>query len=185
MSRTYSVAVLVGSLRAESITRKLAKALIGRAPASLSCAIVPVDMPLYNEDLDGDVPPAWAAFREALQASDAVLFASPEYNRSVPGVLKNAIDVGSRPYGRGALLGKPAAVFTHAPGPLGATLANHAIRQSLVFLNMPTLPQPEIYLPRSKTVLGADGELEGEDAVKLFTSFMAAFGAWIERFAGK
>lgn len=181
MPKTYSVAVLVGSLRAQSITRRLAKAMIARAPAELDCKFVSIDMPLYNEDLDTDVPAAWTEFREGIAGADAVLFLSPEYNRSVPGTIKNAIDVGSRPYLRGVLLGKPAAVATHSPAPLGATLSNHAIRQSLVFLNMPTLQQPEIYLPGTRDMFGLEGELENEAVSGVLTSFMAAFAAWVAR----
>lgn len=181
---THAVAVLVGSLRAASITRRIAEAMIARAPASLECTIVPIDLPLYNEDLDNAVPEGWNRFRAAIAASDAVLFASPEYNRSIPGGLKNAIDIGSRPYQCGALIGKPAAVFTQAPGPLGPSLSNHAIRQALVFLDMPVMPQPELYLSRSRGLFDAEGGVASEDANKLLTGFMAAFADWIARFAG-
>ena len=178
---TYSIAVLVGSLRVGSITRKLAEAMIARAPDSLRLTIVPIDMPLYNEDLDESVPQQWAAFREAVAASDAVLIASPEYNRSIPGGLKNAIDVGSRPYMRGVLIGKPAAVVTQSPAPLGPTLSNHAIRQALVFLNMPVMPQPEVYLSGTRGLFDAEGAIANPDVDALLTKFMAAFAQWVSR----
>lgn len=179
----HDVAVLVGSLRTGSISGSLAAALIANAPASLRCAVVPIDMPLFNEDLESEVPAAWADFRAAIGAAKAILFVSPEYNRSMPGGLKNAIDVGSRPYGKGALIGKPAAVVTQAPGPHGASLANHAIRQALVYLDMPVLAQPEMYLPRTKDAFGPAGEIRDEATGALVGKFMAAFAAWVERFA--
>ena len=179
---TYKVAVLVGSLRAQSITRKLAKALIARKPDTLDCEIVPIDMALYNEDLDANPPASWEAFREKVGQSDAVLFVSPEYNRSIPGALKNAIDVGSRPYGRGCLLGKPAGVVAQAPGPLGGSLANHAIRQAILFVDMKVLGQPEMYLPRTKDVFGDDGSVADDSTAALLTRFMTTFADWIVRF---
>lgn len=181
---THSVAILVGSLRAASITRTLAEAMIDRAPDSLRCTIVPIDMPLYNEDLDSSVPEQWTTFRDAVAASDAVLFASPEYNRSIPGGLKNAIDVGSRPYMRGVLNGKPAAVVTQSPSPLGPSLSNHAIRQALVFLNMAVMPQPEMYLFGTRGLFDPQGEFTNLDIDALLTKFMAAFAQWIARCSG-
>lgn len=183
MPKPHNIAVMVGSLRAQSITRKLADALVARAPDTLDCAIVPIDLPLYNEDLDNDPPAAWADFRGALATARGMLFVTPEYNRTIPGGLKNAIDVGSRPYGRGAMLGKPAAVVSQTPGPLGGTLANHAVRQAVVFLDMPVMQQPELYIARSRTLFGPDGELEGDDVDRMLTGFMAAFALWVGRFA--
>src|SRR6476620_3040202 len=141
------VVVLVGSLRKASFNRKTASALRDIAAGSLDLEIVEIgDLPLYNEDLEASVPPAWARFRERVRKADAVLFVTPEYNRSVPGLLKNAIDVGSRPYGKSAFSGKPAGVISVTPGALGAFGANHHLRQSLVFLDMPALQQPEAYI---------------------------------------
>ena len=138
------VAVLVGSLRKEAFSRRVANALIAAQPATLSLEIVEIrDLPLYNADLETDHPPAaWTAYRDALRAHDAVLFVSPEYNRSIPGALKNAIDVGSRPYGKASIVGKPCAVVTTSPGLLGGAAANHQIRQAVVFLDMPMLQMP-------------------------------------------
>jgi chromate reductase len=139
---TSKVAVLIGSLRRESLNRKMAHALIGLAPATLQMEIVPIgDLPLYSQDLEEQVPPAWTAFREQIRDVQAVLFVTPEYNRSVPAPLKNAIDVGSRPSGKSAWAGKPCAVVSVSPGAIGGFGANHHLRQSLVFLNMPALPR--------------------------------------------
>jgi chromate reductase len=149
MPNTRDVVVLVGSLRKASWTRRIANALIRLAPPALKLEIVEIgDLPLYNQDLDDEkrVPAQWQAFRDRVARADAVIFATPEYNRSVPGVLKNAIDVGSRPSRAGALNNKPAAVVSVSPGALSGFGANQHLRQSLVFLNMPTLQQPEVYL---------------------------------------
>lgn len=150
MSTTRDVAVLVGSLRKESLTRKVAHALMTLAPQDLKLEIVEIgNLPLYNPDLDTAEPPAaWVSFRDRMRTAQAVLFATPEYNRSVPGALKNAIDVGSRPYGKSVFDRKPAGVVSVSPGALSAFGANHHLRQSLVFLNMPTLQQPEAYLDK-------------------------------------
>src|ERR1700686_4589533 len=146
---TKDIAVLVGSLRKDSFNRKLANALQSLSPASLKLEIVEIgQLALYNQDDDaaGKVPPAWQSFRERVKMADAVLFVTPEYNRSVPAVLKNAIDVGSRPYGQSAWGGKPGAVVGAAPGGLGGFGAPPHLRQSLVFLNVPAMAQPEAYI---------------------------------------
>jgi chromate reductase len=176
------VAILVGSLRKESFTRKVAKAIAGMGGDKLAFRFVEIGtLPLYNQDLETDAPPAeWATFRDALRPAEAVLFATPEYNRSVPGVLKNAIDVGSRPYGRSVFEHKPAAVVSVTGGALGAFGANHHLRQSLVFLDMPALQQPEVYLARASTLLNEQGEVSNEDTKKLLAGFVQAFARWIE-----
>jgi chromate reductase, NAD(P)H dehydrogenase (quinone) len=138
------VAVLVGSLRKESISRKIAKALMELAPPSLEMEEVKIgELAMYNQDLDDEdnTPESWTSFRELMRKFDAVLFITPEYNRSVPAVLKNALDVGSRPYGKSIWNGKPGAVVSVTPGTLGAFGANYHLRQSLVFLNIPTMLQ--------------------------------------------
>ncbi|MCF5262345.1 NADPH-dependent FMN reductase, partial [Pseudomonas sp. PA-5-4A] len=147
MSKVYTIAVLVGSLRKESINRKVALALAELAPANLKLNIVEIgDLPLYNEDIDGTAPPAaYSTFRQQVRSSDAVLFVTPEYNRSVPAPLKNAIDVGSRPYGQSVYGGKPGAIISVSPGAIGGFGANHHLRQSLVFLDVPCMQQPEAY----------------------------------------
>lgn len=182
MATQRDVAVLVGSLRKESYTRKIALAIAGLAPPTLRLEIVEIrDLPLYDQDLDGNPPAAWTAFRARVARADAVLFATPEYNRSVPGVLKNAVDVGSRPYGSGALNGKPAAVVSVSPGALGAFGANHHLRQSLVFLGMPTLAQPEAYVGSVASLVDAQGRLVNDSTRDFLRKFVDAFAAWIER----
>jgi chromate reductase len=178
-----NIAVIVGSLRKDSFTRKVAHAIAGLAAPALALADVEIgNLPHYNPDLDEGTPPAeWTRFRERVRAADAVMFATPEYNRSVPGVLKNAIDVGSRPYGKSVWSGKPAAVVSVSPGGIGAFGANHHLRQSLVFLDMPTLQQPEMYISNVAKLLDADGQLTNDDTRALFTKFATAFAAWIER----
>lgn len=144
----YKVSVIVGSLRQESYNRKLANILIKLAPSSLHLEIVEIgELPLYNEDLDTNTPPiSYTTFRERIRASDAILIVSPEYNRSIPAVLKNALDVGSRPYGKSVWNLKPVAILTSSIGNIGGFGANHHIRQAMAFLNMPCLQQPEAYL---------------------------------------
>ena len=177
------IAVVVGSLRADSLNRKLARALERLAPAGLSFAEIGIgDLPLYNQELDEGTPPAaWTAFRDALGAVDAVLFVTPEYNRSIPGVLKNAIDVGSRPYGKSAWARKPGAVVSATPGALGAFGANHHLRQCCVFLDMPIMPQPEAYLAGIGGWFGADGTIGDEKTRKFLGDFMHAFADWVEK----
>lgn len=183
MPEPRDVAVLVGSLRRDSFTRRVAVALGRLAPASLALEIVEIgDLPLYNQDLEtADPPSPWVRFRERIRAADAVLFATPEYNRSVPAVLKNAIDVGSRPYGKSAFGGKPAAVASVSPGALGAFGANHHLRQSLVFLDMPTLQQPEVYLGGVANLVDEAGNITNDATREFLTKFMAAFARWIEQ----
>ena len=147
MPQPHKVALIVGSLRAASFSRQIANALIKVAPPTLTCRIVEIgELTLYNQDLDDSPPAPWAAFRAALRQSDAILFVTPEYNRSVPGVLKNALDIASRPGGQSVLNGLPAAVVSVTPHKLGAFGANQALRQTFVFLNMPVMQQPEAYI---------------------------------------
>jgi chromate reductase len=182
MKDTHDVAVIVGSLRRESLNRKAANAIAALAPASLRFEIVEIgQLPLYNQDLDAAPPAEWTAFRDRVRAADAVLFVTPEYNRSVPGVLKNAIDVGSRPYGKSVWSGKPAGVVSVSPGAIGGFGANHHLRQSLVYLDMPTLAQPEAYIGGAGALFDDSGEITNDDRRKLFQKFVAAFSAWIEK----
>jgi chromate reductase len=183
MSQTINVAVIVGSLRKDSVNRKAALALAKLAPAHLNLQIVEIgDLPLYNEDVEAaGAPESWTRFREALRQSDAVLFVTPEYNRSVPGALKNAIDVGSRPYGSSAWSGKPAAVMSLSPGAIGGFGANHHLRQSLVFLDMPLLQQPEAYVGDAFSLFDEAGEMKSEITRGFFESFIGRFAAWIDR----
>jgi chromate reductase len=180
---TYDVAVVVGSLRKESFSRKLALAFAQLAPANLKLEIVELGaLPLYNQDDDATPSAAVVAFKARIQKADAVLFVTPEYNRSLPGVLKNAIDIASRPYGKSAWDGKPAAVVSNSPGAIGGVGANYALRQSLVFLNMPTLQQPEAYIGHVAQLFDATpGHITNDATREFMTKFMAAFGAWIEK----
>jgi len=181
---TVNVAVLVGSLRAGSFTRRIALEAIRLAPAHLKLDIVEIgDLPAYNPDLEASIPAPWARFREQLRNANAVLFATPEYNRSVPGFLKNAIDVGSRPKETSVWRGKPAAVLSVSPGLLGAFGANHHLRQSLVFLDMPPLQQPEVYISQVATLLDEQGHITRAETRKFLESFMTAFARWIDTVA--
>jgi len=176
------VSVIVGSLRQGSFNRMAAKALIELAPKNLDCRIEEIGkLPLYNQDDDEQPPQPWVAFRDSVRGQHAVLFVTPEYNRSVPGVLKNAIDVGSRPYGHSVWQGKPAAVMSVSPGAIGAFGSNHHLRQSLVFLDMPCMQQPEAYVGHANTLFSHDGKLTNDATREFFGKFMQAFAAWIER----
>ncbi|MFW9268968.1 NAD(P)H-dependent oxidoreductase [Pseudomonas sp. D2-30] len=181
MSNVYNVAVLVGSLRKASINRKIALALAELAPTNLKLNIVEIgELPLYNEDIDVTPPQAYARFREQVGAADALLFVTPEYNRSVPAPLKNAIDVGSRPYGQSCLSGKPGAVISASPGAMGGFGANHHLRQSLVFLDVPCMQQPEAYLSGAGTAFDEAGNLS--DSVRPFLQkFIDSYSKWVEQ----
>lgn len=180
------IAVIVGSVRKESFNLKMAKVLIGLAPDSFSMELVEIgQLPLYNQDLD-DAPPApWTDFREKMKKFEAVLFLTPEYNRGIPAAIKNAIDVGSRPHGKSIWNGLPAAVVSVAPGLLGAFGANHILRQSLVYLNMPTMPQPEAYISNARTLFSEDGKIINADTIEFLKKFIDAFAEWVETNAKK
>ena len=176
------VAVVVGSLRKGSYNRKMALAMEKLAPPGLKLEIVEIrDLPLYDEDLEAAPPQPWLDFREQIRTRDAVIFVTPEYNRSVPGGLKNAIDVGSRPYGHSVWSKKPVAVVSVSPGGIGGFGANHHLRQSLVFLDMPVLQQPEAYIGGAATLFAEDGSIANEGTRKFITGLLAAFAAMIEK----
>jgi chromate reductase len=180
MSERYDVAVIVGSLRKDSINRKVANALVELAPAALKLSIIEIGhLPIYNQDGDENPPAAWTQFRERIRSADAVLFVTPEHNRSVPAALKNALDIGSRPYGQSAWNGKPGAVVSASPSSIGGFGANHHLRQSLVFLNVPAMAQPEVYLGGADKLFDAQGKLANDGTRKFLQDFMRAFGAWI------
>jgi chromate reductase len=186
MDQQRDVAVIVGSLRKGSINRRMAHALASVAPARLRLEIVEIrDLPLYDQDLDEAPPAAWTTFRERVRRADAVLFVTPEYNRSVPAPLKNAVDVGSRPYGQAAWSGKPAGIVSVSPGALGGFGANHHLRQSLVFLDMPTMQQPEAYLGGAGKAFDGEGQLTDDRTREFITKYMAAFDRWVEVHAGR
>ena len=182
MSNTRKVAVLVGSLRKGSYNRMMARAAAEIAPASLKLEIVEIgQLPLYNEDDDKANPPAaWVAFRQQVKSAEALLFFTPEYNRSVPGALKNAIDVGSRPYGQSAWGGKPGAVISVSPGAIGAFGANHHLRQSFVFLDVPVMQQPEAYIGGAAKLFDESGTLTSDATRDFLKKLMEAFAAWVE-----
>jgi chromate reductase, NAD(P)H dehydrogenase (quinone) len=180
MMTPHPVAVLVGSLRKDGYSNRLATALMRAAPETLSCRIVGIgDLPLYNEDLAGNPPLAWEVFRHAVRSASALLVVTPEYNRSFPGALKNALDVGSRPYGQNVFDGMPSAVVSHSPGPLGGFGANHALRQTFVTLNQPTLQQPEAYISNVGALFDDDGALIDAATETFLAGFMTAFGRWV------
>ncbi|XYJ12103.1 NADPH-dependent FMN reductase [Telluria sp. B2] len=182
---TKKIAVIVGSLRKDSYSRKIARTMTGLAQGRLDMEIVEIrDLPLYNEDDETATPPrAFTEFRERIRAADGVLFVTPEYNRSVPAALKNAIDVGSRPYGKAAWTGKPCAIVSQSPGALGGFGANHHLRQTLPFLNMPAMPAPEAYLGGIATKF--EGDQLTDDSLRGFLqTFVDAFAAWVEKHAG-
>ena len=174
------VAVLVGSLRKDSLNRKLARAMEEMAPAGLRLSEVAIsELPLYNPDLETALPTSCSDFRARLKKAQAVLFVTPEYNRSLPGGLKNAIDVGSRPYGASVWKGKPAAVVSGSPGAIGGFGANHHLRQALVFLDMPTLQQPEAYIGHADKLFDESGRLINDGTRKFLGDFLAAFEKFI------
>ena len=177
----YKIAIVVGSLRKDSINRKIAKSLCAMAHERLDCDIVPIDdLPLYNQDSDANPPEQYVRFRQEIAKTDGVLFVTPEYNRGVPGVLKNAIDVGSRPYGKSVWNQKPAAIVSASPGSIGGFGANHQLRQAAVFLNMPVMQHPEAYLGHvNDESFDGDGCLKEGPLKEIVLSLSTAFGDWV------
>ena len=183
---THTIVTIVGSLRKESFSLKIANTLAKLAPASLKLDVTTLEsISFFNQDLEANPPADWLAFREKLQKSSGVLFITPEYNRSVPGVLKNAIDVGSRPYGKSAWSGKPAGVISVSPGVIGGFGANHHLRQSLVFLDMPAMPQPEAYIGGAAKLFDEKGALVSDSTREFLQKYLQVFAQWVERNAAK
>lgn len=181
MSQKKKVAVLVGSLRKESYNRKMAHALIALAPESLELKIVEIgDLPLFNQDLEETPPQSWTRFRKEIADSDAVLFITPEYNRSLPAVLKNALDVGSRPYGKSVWNEKPGGVVSVSISALGGFGANHHLRQSAVFLNIPMMQQPEAYIGKAAEIFDEAGNIKSEDTRNFVQHFIDAYARWVK-----
>jgi chromate reductase len=178
----HKIAIIVGSLRKDSLNRKVARSICALRGDNLDCSMVEIgDLPLYNQDLDADPPEQWTRFRREVAAADGVLFCSPEYNRGIPGVLKNAIDVGSRPYGQSVFDKKPAAIVTASPGSIGGFGPNHQIRQAGVFLNMPMMQQPEAYLGHvSDDSFDEGGCLKDGPLKDLITTLAHAFHDWVD-----
>jgi chromate reductase len=180
--RQKKIALVVGSLRKESFNRKMANNLIKLAPETLKLEIVEIgQLQNYNQDLDEAPPREWTDFRAQVKGFDGVIFVTPEYNRSVPGVLKNAIDIGSRPYGKSVWEGKPAAVISVSPGAAGAFGANHHLRQSLVFLNMPTMQQPEAYIGGAAKLFDEQGMIANDSSREFVKKFIDAYAHWISQ----
>jgi len=180
---TYKIAILVGSLRKDSLNRKIARSICAIRDDGLDCSMVEIgDLPLYNQDLETSNPPEqWTRFRDQVGPTDGVLFVSPEYNRGIPGGLKNAIDVGSRPYGRSVFDRKPGAIVTVSTGAIGGFGANHQIRQACVFLNMPIMQQPEAYLGHvSDDSFDQEGKLKDGALKELVTKLAHAFHDWVD-----
>lgn len=174
------IAIIVGSLRKESFNRKIAHELMRLAPADLKLFIVEIgDLPFYNEDVEANAPQSWTDFRNKIKDSDGVIFVSPEYNRTLPGVLKNAIEVGSRPPKENAWKNKPGAVITVSPGAIGGFGANHHIRQAGVSVNIHMMPHPEAYIGNVKELLQEDGKTVIDKTAAFLTTFLAAFDKWV------
>lgn len=183
----YKIGVFVGSLRKKSYTRMVGDALKKLAPETLDMYDVEFgNLPLYNQDFDdeGNAPKAWNEFREFVKGCDGFLFLTPEYNRAMPAALKNALDVGSRPWGKSVWDGKPGAVVSVSPGALGAYGANHSVRSVLVCLNIPTMQQPEAYIGNLSSFMDSDGNITNAGTEKFFAEFMDSFAKWVEKNSG-
>jgi len=179
MSKT-KVAVFVGSLRKDSINKKLAKAVEKLMPADFEFDYVDIGaLPLYNQDYDADYPPTYRHLKQQIEAADALLFVTPEYNRSVPGVLKNAIDIGSRPWGKNSFAGKPAAVIGASIGTIGTAIAQQHVRGSLAFVDAPTLAQPEVFVHFKDGLIDDDGNIGNDDTRKFLQGFVDKYAAWV------
>jgi chromate reductase, NAD(P)H dehydrogenase (quinone) len=179
---SYEVGYIIGSLSATSINRTLSKALIRLAPDNLSLVEVPIkDLPLYNRDFDADYPAVGRALKDAIIGVDAVLFVTPEYNRGLPGCLKNAIDWASRPYGTNSFARKPSAVIGASPGKIGTALAQQHLRSALSFCNSPQLGAPEAYIQFTPGLITDDGEVTDKSTEQFLSDFMDAFGVFITR----
>jgi len=183
MASPHSIVAIVGSLRKESFTLKIANALAKLAPASLKLDVTTLhNISFFNQDLEAAPPADWVAFRERLQKSNGVLFITPEYNRAIPGVLKNAIDVGSRPYGKSSFLGKPIGIVSNSPGPLGGVSAAKSLQNILPGISGPIMGQPETYLTSVGDAFNDKGELVKESMQKVLQQYLDAFAVFVDRF---
>ncbi|RVU14994.1 NAD(P)H-dependent oxidoreductase [Streptomyces antnestii] len=179
---THKVGYLVGSLSAKSINRTLATALTRLAPSTLEFQEIPIrDLPLYNHDFDADYPPEGRALKDAIASVDAILFVTPEYNRSIPGALKNAIDWASRPWGTNSFTHKPSAVIGTSPGKIGTAVAQQSLRSVLSFCNSPQMNAPEAYIQFTPGLFGDDGEVTDSTTEKFLSDFMTDFADFIGR----
>jgi chromate reductase len=179
---SYTVGYFVGSLSTESINRVLSKALIRLAPENLTFVEIPIkDLPLYNHDFDPDYPPSGRALKDAIASVDAVLFVTPEFNRGIPGALKNAIDWASRPWGTNSFTDKPSAVIGTSPGKIGTAVAQQSLRSALSFCNSPHMSAPEAYVQFTPGLITDDGEVTDASTETFLRDFMAAFEVFITR----
>jgi chromate reductase len=179
---THTIVTIVGSLRKESFSLKIAKAMAKLAPASLKLDVTTLnDISFFNQDLEAAPPADWLAFRDKLQKSSGVLFITPEYNRSIPGVLKNAIDVASRPYGKSSFIGKPVGIVSNSPGPLGGVSAAKQLQNILPGIAGVIMGQPEIYLNGVGDAFDDKGELTKESLQKVLQQYLEAFAAFVEK----
>ncbi len=186
MSKT--IGLFAGSLRKESFSKKIAKAVVDMAPEGFEFKIISLDdLPVYNQDFDDNdnVPEAYVKFRNEVKTLDGVIFITPEYNRSIPGVLKNAIDVGSRPKQSSVWDGKPGAVFSNSPGNLSGFGANHHLRQCLVSLNVPVMQQPEVYLSKISEVFDENGKIKNEKTIEFLQKAVTAYIDWFNKIVSK
>ena len=178
----HTIATIAGSLRKGSFSLKIANALARLAPASLKLEVMtPHGISFFNQDLEANPPADWLAFREKIQKSDGVLFVTPEYNRAIPGVLKNAIDVASRPYGKSSFLGKPVGIVSNSPGPLGGVNAAKSLQNILPGICGPIMGQPEAYLNMVGDAFNEKGELVKEPLQKVLEQYLAAFAAFVDK----
>ena len=185
MATPHHIVTIVGSLRKESFSLKVANALAKRAPARLKLDVTTLhDISFFNQDLEAAPPADWLAFREKLQKSDAIIFVTPEYNRSIPGVLKNAIDVASRPYGKSSLLGKPVGIISNSPGPLGGVNAAKHLQNILPGISGAIMGQPETYLNAVGDAFNEQGECVKETLQKILEQYLTAFAVFVEKQSG-
>ena len=181
----YNIVVIAGSLRKDSFSLKIANALAKLAPASLKLEVItPAGISFFNQDLEGAPPADWLSFREKIQKSDGVIFVTPEYNRAIPGVLKNAIDVASRPYGKSSFNGKPVGIISNSPGPLGGVSAAKTLQNILPGITGPILQQPEIYLNAVGDAFDAEGNLVKESLKPVLQSYIDAYAAHVAKHHG-
>jgi chromate reductase len=181
----HNIVVIAGSLRKDSFSLKIANALAKLAPASLKLEVItPAGLSFFNQDLESAPPADWLAFREKLQKSDGVIFVTPEYNRAIPGVLKNAIDVGSRPYGKSSFNGKPVGIISNSPGPLGGVSAAKTLQNILPGIAGPILQQPEIYLNAVGDAFDAEGNLAKESLKPVLQAYIDAYAAHVAKHHG-
>ncbi|MCP3373594.1 NADPH-dependent FMN reductase [Bradyrhizobium cajani] len=181
----YNIVVIAGSLRKDSFSLKIANALAKLAPATLKLEVItPAGISFFNQDLESAPPADWLAFRDKLQKSDGVIFITPEYNRAIPGVLKNAIDVASRPYGKSSFNGKPVGIISNSPGPLGGVSAAKTLQNILPGISGPIMQQPETYLTAIGDAFDAEGNLTKDSLKPVLQVYIDAFAAHVAKHHG-